>query len=203
MGIVLGTLAGVGAAISTWAVSTALDIGLLAPIFGAPIVELGALYSAEAGVFFSTLPVVTYEVIGVTVTTAGQTALGLLGTAAVGGIIGGSVAGAISNNTDALNSGQDITLEPSLDDYLNNTRAFSILDILNNDDDMRFTMRDDRVQKVRVVSRKKRQPSVQSVEEESVSEELEQQLQSGQSGPAKTRKVARKTRRLRKKSVKR
>lgn len=204
MGVILGTLAGVGAAIATAAVNAALDIGLLAPVFGAPVFELGALFTADIGaVVFSTLPVVTYEVVGVALTTAGEFAVGALATTVIGGVLGGSIAGAINAKTDSLGSGSDILLEPTLQQYFNNS-GLSILDYISEkNDDVRLQLRNDRIQKVRMVSRKKRHTSMQPTVSESVSEELEQQLPSGQSGPSKGRKVAIKTRRLRKKSVKR
>lgn len=204
MGIVLGTLGTIGAAIATAAVNVALDVGLLLPIYGPPVIELGALFSAGTGsVLFSTLPVVTYEVIGVSITVNGILAVAGAATVLAGGIIGGSVAAATSNKTDSVGSGKDIFFEPALEDYLSN-RGNSLTEELKKYDDGKYQyMRDPGVKKVRVESGKKRQRSMQPAVSESVSEELEQQFSSGQSGSAKGRKVARSAGRLRKKSNKR
>lgn len=208
MGIVLGVLSGVGATIGAAVINAGLELGLLSPILGAPLFDLGSLYlysAIETSVYFGTETLVSYEILGVTLTTTGYLTAAAVTTAVVGGIIGGSVAGGLSNKTDSLGTGSDIYLEPTVQDYLNDC-SNNLSDLIKNDfnnNGVRGKLRKCGVKKVRVVSRKKRHSSVQSTSSESLSEGMEQQFSCGQSRPAKSRKVAVKTRRLRKKSGKR
>lgn len=211
MGAVLGVIGAAGAAIAgaiggylvESAAYTILSIGewigwiyLNSTLESLPLAALASLDAGAITAFYAAPAGATYFW-----TSAGLNSLASLGliavSAATGAILGVTTPEfSVNDKTDTLASGNQIFLNSSINDYVYGKEC-SFTDSIVNDDCLRFNVRNQRVKKMRLSNRRKRNSSVQSTVPKSVHEDMEWSLEAGQPKPTKARKVVVKTGRLR------